>query len=237
MSSDLVLGENAKWLCVHNYDIKCGDRFGRLEVMGVPFRTRYPAIDSRRAVSKVILQQEIYAVVKCDCGQIKATRTATLRSGKSTSCGCATTEATVAKFTTHGMTKTRLYRIWAGMRKRIFNEKCERFYAYGERRISICDEWSDFGVFHSWAMANGYNDSLSIERENVNGNYEPTNCKWIPCNRQAANRRDTIWVEIDGTRMCLREFSRHEKCIVNYHRLWWRVRKLGWDIMTAATTP
>ena len=91
--------------------------------------------------------------------------------------------------TTHHETKTRLFKIWSGMKERCYRGKHPQYKNYGERGIKICDEWkNDFCAFREWANKNGYNDELTIERIDVNGNYEPANCTWIPLADQEKNR-------------------------------------------------
>lgn len=132
---------------------------------------------------------------RCVCGVVQTVLAASLRSGKSKSCGCLKREGMNARFLKHGATthasarrggKTRLYNCWTGMRKRCNDKKDMR---YGGRGISVCCEWDDFKTFHDWAMANGYRDDLSLDRIDVDGNYEPTNCRWADAFEQAKNRR------------------------------------------------
>jgi hypothetical protein len=98
---------------------------------------------------------------------------------------------------THGLSrdntgkKTRLFRIWTGMKTRCFNKKDRAYPGYGGRGIIICDEWMDFASFHTWAVSHGYKDDLTIERIDNDGSYEPQNCTWIPRGKQALNRRNT----------------------------------------------
>lgn len=94
---------------------------------------------------------------------------------------------------------TRLYSIWIGIRNRCFNSNDASYEHYGKRGITICDEWNhNFETFYYWALSNGYNDELSIERKNVNGNYCPENCCWIKKSEQAKNKTNTIYATLNG---------------------------------------
>ena len=96
---------------------------------------------------------------------------------------------------THGLSMvegkaTRLYGIWCGMKQRCYNPKSCNYKYYGGRGIAVCDEWqNDYKAFYDWAMSNGYCSNLSIDRINVNGNYEPSNCQWVTQSYQILNRR------------------------------------------------
>jgi hypothetical protein len=140
---------------------------------------------------------------KCECGTERPVIGADLRGGKSTNCGCVGVSRIGALRRTHASSGTRLHRIWVNMRKRCLNRNDPSFGNYGGRGIAICQEWGQFSAFHDWAINCGYNESLSIERLDVNGNYEPTNCIWATAQAQSENRRfvakapnGRLWVHI-----------------------------------------
>ncbi len=122
---------------------------------------------------------------KCDCGNIKEVLKYNVTSGRSTNCGCMQYVNRKGNVK-HGKRYTRLYTIWCSMKSRCNDSENEY---YGGRGITYCDEWEDFEPFYRWAMANGYNDELSIDRIDSNGNYEPSNCRWVDSTTQSINRR------------------------------------------------
>lgn len=98
----------------------------------------------------------------------------------------------------HGFTGTRLYHIWKHMRQRCHNSKDARYGDYGGKGITIFKEWDDFKKFYNWAINARYNDDLTLDRINVNGNYEPDNCRWADYKTQENNRTNNIFIEING---------------------------------------
>ena len=107
----------------------------------------------------------------------------------------------------HGMTGTRIYTTWNNMKKRCLYPKHPHFEIYGGRGIGFCAEWNDFLPFYEWAMSHGYSDDLTLDRIDVNGNYEPSNCRWVDMTTQIRNRRDSRKVEIDGVVHTLKEWA------------------------------
>lgn len=107
----------------------------------------------------------------------------------------------------HGMSHTRIYKIWKDMRQRCNNKNCRAYKHYGGRGIKVYPEWNDFINFFNWAMSNGYEENLSIERKNVDGNYEPNNCCWIPMIEQHYNTRRTHYITHNGIRKTAKEWA------------------------------
>lgn len=121
-----------------------------------------------------------------------------------------------------------LWSKWNGIKKRCLFENDERYDEYGGRGIKMCDEWAEsFDNFADWALENGYRDDLTIERIDVNGNYCPENCKWIPRREQACNKRDTIWVDYHGEHIQLRKLC--QRLNKSYDTIHNRIVVLGWD--------
>lgn len=99
----------------------------------------------------------------------------------------------------HGLSRTRIYRIWQNMMDRCVNKSRHNYYLYGGNGISVCDEWKDdFVEFYNWSIENGYSDELSIDRIDSKGNYEPNNCRWVNDEIQANNKKSTIMIDYKG---------------------------------------
>lgn len=170
----------------------------------------------------------------CDCGNITYVTAANLKNGAVKSCGCLRHRA--GKNRTHGMSKSRLYLEWAGIKSRCFYSGAKKYKYYGGRGIKVCDEWAkSFETFKDWALKNGYNDSLTIERIDVNGDYCPENCKWITRKEQSNNTRRNVVITYNGKTQTLLEWV--EELGLDYKRTHNRLFKLGWTFERAITTP
>lgn len=135
----------------------------------------------------------------CDCGNTIVTETNDLRRGHTKSCGCLQKETVCKLRATHKLSKTRIYKVWQDMKARCYNKNNKFYDSYGKRGISVCQEWrNSFEEFHKWAESTGYSDSLTLDRIDVNGNYNPENCKWSTIYEQASNRRTTHYVTYHG---------------------------------------
>ena len=166
-----------------NYIDLVGMRFGRLTVEERVENSIHNAAQFR---------------CKCDCGNYTIQSSNALRTGHTTSCGCQRKEKTSAwmkKYNTkHGESRSRLYIVWHGVRQRVENPHNDRYKDYGGRGITICEEWTDFETFKKWAIENGYDENAkygdcTLDRIDVNGNYEPSNCRWVDLKVQANNKR------------------------------------------------
>lgn len=189
-----------------------GKKFGRWTVVCIP-------------PNQNIKPSKRKATCLCDCGTTRDVRVDGLLNGRSSSCGCFQREELVRRSSVHGMYQTSEYEAWRSMRQRISNSKRKGYDNYGGRGIKICDRWLEsFENFYE-DMGPKPSKSHSVEREDVNGNYEPSNCKWATWKEQANNKRDTSFLTVGPFRMRVNEWS--EVMNVEYNTILTRLRR-GW---------
>lgn len=205
--------------CGHRKSI-IGKRFGKLEVIGyVPQKGK-----------------KTYWLCKCDCGNIKEVDGDALVRGRVISCGCSLkkTGKENPKFK-HGLTNSRIMNIWIKMKGRCYNTNDMSYNNYGGRGIKVCDEWrNDVKSFYEWSIQNGYAENLTIDRIDVNGDYEPENCRWVDRKTQCNNQRNNHYVEYRGEKLTLAQVQ--DKYGVDQHRIACRLLR-GWDVVRAIETP
>lgn len=237
-----------KWLCqcdcgkktsVFNYNLKSGattscgcylaskfidllgKRFGKLKVIGYI----QPKAGKRGRWDCI-----------CDCGNRKSFVTHHLTEMGVSSCGCLLSEKTIERNTTHGESSSRLYNTWRKMKDRCINPNQTYFEHYGGRGIKVCEEWlNSFESFRDWAFKNGYNDELTIDRIDNNGNYEPSNCRWITMKEQANNTRKNLHFTYEGETHTLPEWAKIKG--ISYNKLYQRIHTSNWSFERAINTP
>ena len=134
----------------------------------------------------------------------------------------------------HGKTGSRLYEVWHHMKSRCYYTKNKNYNAYGGRGIAVCDEWkNDFMSFYNWAMENGYDDTLTIDRIDNNKGYSPNNCRWATAKQQVMNRTNTLQIAYKGKTKPLMEWC--EILNLSYNTIWTRLHKYNWTVEKAFT--
>lgn len=172
---------------------------------------------------------------KCDCGKEKEIISQNLLGGSTRSCGCFLEESWRTNKRTHGMSSSRLYSIWRSMINRCKNPNRKAYPRYGGRGIKVCNEWNDFSAFKDWALANGYKDTLTIERIDNDGNYCPQNCTWIPKAQQAENRCRTKRYVYQNKIYSIKQLC--EMTGLNRATLYARLEKYGYSVEQCLKTP
>ena len=171
----------------------------------------------------------------CDCGTRRIVSGINLRSGDSKSCGCLNNERRYERVK-HGGSGTRLYHIWKNIKSRCYNVNSPRYSEYGGRVILMCDEWkNDFSLFRDWAINNGYNDSLTIDRIDNNGCYSPDNCRCVNNTIQQNNKRNNHLITFNGKTQTMSQWSKElgiDAKIISH-----RLNEYHWDIERALSTP
>lgn len=240
--------KNSKYLCrcdcgnekiIMGHDMKkgktkscgCLNKSRELDIVGKKFNM----LTVLERVGKTDDNQYLFRCL-CDCGEEKVAKGKEVKRGKTMSCGNHNAEKVSEANTTHGKSKERIYGIHRNMKRRCLNSGVKQYKDYGGRGIKVCDEWSTkggFERFYSWAMDNGYSDDLSIDRINVNGNYEPENCRWISMAEQQLNTRVNIYFELNGIRKPLALWCKDLE--LKYDPVWKRIHKYGWSFEDAVT--
>jgi hypothetical protein len=174
--------------------LSVGNKYGRLTVLAIKSEP------CRKAV----------AVCSCECGATKEVLLASLRRGRTQSCGCLHSQRTSQALKRHGLSKTAIYRCWGNMRTRCLNPKSDHYAEYGGRGITICDRWTGKGGFVNFLSDMGMppHEGMEIERKNNDLGYGPENCRWATRVEQMHNTRRNRWFEYRGEQIILSDLAR-----------------------------
>lgn len=171
---------------------------------------------------------------KCECGNEVLVAPHELVHGRTVSCGCYQRQIVSQCASTHRMSDTRIYRVWASMRARCKNKSNRDYRFYGGKGIKICEEWNEFQNFYNWAIESGYTDELTIDRIDYNGNYEPSNCRWATREVQANNTSRNRYLTLNGKTMSMADWAK--SLSIPYRTLQWRLGN-GWSEERTLATP
>ncbi len=202
-----------------------GERFGRLLVI-----EKIGCIKKKGSVWKCL----------CDCGKTVEVLGTYLRRGDTKSCGCYHSDSVRRMMLTHGKSKTRLYRVWAGIKNRCNNPNSSNYKYYGAQNITMCEEWEkSFEVFEKWALDSGYDESAkpqvcTLDRIDNESGYSPDNCRWTDHTHQCNNQKSNRLFEYNGVIHTMAEWAKIFK--MNYSTLRARIRK-GMNFEDAINKP
>jgi hypothetical protein len=162
---------------------------------------------------------------KCECGNNVNVRLNALKSGGTRSCGCL-----MIGNVKHGFSKTVEYETWSRIKARCMNKNHPDYYLYGARGIKVCDRWD---AFENFLLDMGSRpENTSIDRIDVNGNYEPSNCRWADLKVQSRNKRTNRFYELNGLKMCMADWAKHLG--ISFATLDERLKK--WSLEKSLTT-
>lgn len=204
-----------------------GNKYGRLTVVGFSHFEWYGKAKHKTAFWECI----------CECGNKKIANAGLLRNGSTRSCGCYRRESAAERHFKGGHNH-KLYDVLRMMKKRCYDNTCEYYQNYGGRGITICDEWlkpNGHWAFQKWALENGYEDGLTIDRIDNNKGYSPENCRWVTRKFQSNNKRNNVWITMNGETKTLAEWCEYYN--MPYARVEARYTKMGWSIEDALFTP
>lgn len=208
-----------------------GKRFGRYTVIERADSVSY--FDGKRTRTRTAWK------CVCDCGNVKTVLANSLVGGHVVSCGCYKSDLKRAQLTTHGGTvggkPTRLYKVWDGMKARCYNPRKTYYPIYGGRGITVCDEWRySFEAFRKWAYANGYDETMTIDRIDNNGSYCPENCRWATTSEQNNNKSTNRFLTYNGETKTIMQWANETG--FTFHTIFARLAK-GMTVEEALLTP
>lgn len=206
-----------------NSDIPAGTRFTKWVTTGPPVNIKTTQNKSR-----------LYYPCLCDCGLDKLVNVNILLNGDSKSCGCLTRRGNYCR--KHGASGTSLYIRWSGMIARCTYPSQRSWEHYGGKGITVCDEWRDFAAFQKWALTNGYDEALELDRMDNDGSYCPSNCRYVTSEQNARNKSTNVFVTAFGETKYLDDWFRDARTMVSMGSYYQRLKR-GWSKQDALFTP
>jgi hypothetical protein len=209
----------------HSY--QKGVAYGRLVLTG------------RNFLKALYGQQRRVVEADCVCGVTKWYLFDHLVKGETKSCGCLQKELLAKRRTIHGMRNHPLYHVYRGMMERCYDKRNIGYPDYGQRGIRVCEEWRlSPKDFFDWAIENGWQHGLELDRRENDGNYGPSNCRFLTPSANCRNRRNNRMITAFGQTKCLTEWADDPRCKISFKRLWARLTESGWNsIEEMITTP
>ena len=214
--------------------LNVGDRFGKLVVIKLDHYKPYNTKTKVKSKTYNVINYQQYYLCKCDCGNECIVRKDSLLNKNTQSCSCMQKEAIREINKKYcfidSRSKTRLYSEYLGIKRRCYNKNEPSYKYYCNRGIKVCEEWkNDFMSFYNWAINNGYKENLSIDRINVNGNYEPSNCRWVDLKTQQYNKTNTLYFNNYTIKDIMQRTG------LKYHTIYRRIKQ-GYDINAVMNT-
>jgi len=167
---------------------------------------------------------------KCVCGNTRMILSNSLKSGKTKSCGCLSSEIASKNMTKHGLSCIKTYHIWKGIKNRCNNPNNPSYYNYGGRGIKVCERWMKFENFFE-DMGEPPTNRHSIDRINNNKGYSKSNCRWTTKDKQVRNTRHNYNIKYKGKTKCLKDWA--NELNIPYVTIWYRLRKFNWTVKRA----
>lgn len=218
----MQLGRGKRVLISEKHPDLVGSKFNKLTILQL-------LVDSKNAYKAICL-------CMCECGNLKETSLTNIAKGYVMSCGCLYKEAATKRDNyEHGYWNKRIYNVFTMAKQRCTNPKATHYGRYGGRGIRM--EFKNAKEFIDWALANGYQDNLSLDRIDGNGPYSPENCRWVSKQEQSNNTSSNLKFTIFGEELTLAQAVRKYSCGLTYRQVYVRVTEGGWDIIRALGTP
>jgi hypothetical protein len=195
-----------------------GKKFGRLTVLD-----KFNERPKKHLIAKV--------TAMCECGSVKTYYWGTVKNGSGKGCGCHPDDKK-RKPRKHGLTDHLVHQLWRRIKARCYNPKTEMYSYYGGRGITMCPEWlNNFQAFYDWAMLNGWEKGLEIDRIDNDGHYAPNNCRFVTKKQNGANKRNNIVIEYNGEKKILHDWA--VELGINYQTLHNRIHNYGMTVEEA----